>query len=489
MRPQSTRTRPGARPFARPAVLRGLLALGAGLLTGLDAQAMAVRTWIGQNNGSWSEDANWDGSNVSENNPPIGVPTEETGLTWITNGTTAVLDGSGDPGAVAFLMVGISEPAIQESGTPGESGYTEGAEGVAGPGGLTIINNSLSAAVIFIGGDSGALMTKPVASQPEFESPGTLTLDNALVNTSQFTVVGAGQDGHVTLGGGSLVTSGYGGASGTDGLRGIVFGREAFKMFGSFLGTPSDPGYDFADHPGESTLTVKAGNGGTPSHGVPGLDDGTNLIIAPVIVFSGNSTIDLEAGATLYLTSMADGSGELANPGITAFLDGATVRFNGTGADSSTRFISIGDLTLSYTEPQWNEELQRDVDVPVTMTLGVGDMLVLGMTTIGDGTTGKVTLELNDFAAGAYELVHATAIITITSDAESGEWFDNVTNDTIGDLFYLTGNSAEGAYVFVQDNSIWVQIVAIPEPATYAALAGLALLAWVARRRRRGNRA
>ncbi|AHF91811.1 anchor protein [Opitutaceae bacterium TAV5] len=459
-------------------LLRSLLALGAGLVTGLDAQAFASRTWIGQNNASWPEDANWTGSNGGGSGS-VGVPNADSGFVSIVNGTTAVLDGNGSPGVAPLLMMGISTPYVPESGTPGEEGYKAGSAGAAGTGGLTITDNQLSANAIFVGGDAGALLgllvpgESPVASQPEFESTGTLTLDNAGVSFDTAFVVGAGQDGHVTLGGGSVIQDGRnvqpGATNPADTPGMVVFGKEAMRVASLVLGGETGiPDHDFAGHPGSSTLTVKAGNGGTSWLG---LDNSLNAIIAPAIVFSGNSTIDIEAGATLCLTSFADGGESSPTSGVTQFFDGATLRFDGAGADFSTRFISIGDLTVSFTDSLWDEGLQDYVEVTVTMTLGVGDVLDLTHVT----AEGKLNVELTGFAIGSYELIHATGIVY-------GADYDA---SNLGTLFNLTGNSAEGARIYVQDNSLWVQVAntAVPEPATYAAIAGLTLLACAVVRR------
>ncbi|MDR1279232.1 MAG: formylglycine-generating enzyme family protein [Opitutaceae bacterium] len=148
------------------------------------------------------------------------------------------------------------------------------------------------------------------------------------------------------------------------------------------------------------------------------------------------STLELEAGATLGITGFTTTqTGAHINGGATLVFDGAEA------IAGTTVFIDI-----------------------------TGGALDLGTLT----TDTKLNVELNNLAAGAYELIHAAGGIGYSGDT-------GITAGNIADYITLTGDSAGELNVYIEGNSLWVGVtVAVPEPAGYATLAGLALLAWVA---------
>ncbi|MDR1281367.1 MAG: hypothetical protein LBK99_11170 [Opitutaceae bacterium] len=111
--------------------------------------------------------------------------------------------------------------------------------------------------------------------------------------------------------------------------------------------------------------------------------------------------------------------------------------------------------------------------------------------TIWDFVSGKTAINLNGFQAGAWELISG-----ITGD---GEWSGAYMGDdehaysiyalfedgSVDHLIDYTGDNALAATFYLEGGSLFVSLTAVPEPATWATLAGLALLAWAALLRRR----
>ncbi|MDR1280853.1 MAG: hypothetical protein LBK99_08525 [Opitutaceae bacterium] len=207
---------------------------------------------------------------------------------------------------------------------------------------------------------------------------------------------------------------------------------------------PSDKGVTFASI---GTVTVNTGASG---------------IQAGEFLFMANSVLTLNAGASLALAT-AGTRGELTGTtGHAMFMDGATLVFDGDGATGSTDFITLdADGTLDFTYVTTDGQNGFVLPVPA-------------------GGFAGLAVDASHFGLGEYELIHATSILYGDKGA--------MTADNLTDYITLGGSDNAGeAYLFIRDNSLWLAVTqgGVPEPAAWAALAGVVLLAYAALRRYR----
>jgi hypothetical protein len=162
---------------------------------------------------------------------------------------------------------------------------------------------------------------------------------------------------------------------------------------------------------------------------VEGSDSGNKLTMESGGILLTDTTVNIDAGSSLYIHWGTIG------------LSGNTIlNFNGNSES--------GSLGPGY--------------------LGAGSTLTF------TDFTGKINLNLNNVPDGDYSLL-------------SAESFSGITPDGLFAAITVTGDSASRAEVYVSEefDDLRVKISSVPEPAAFAAFAGLAILAWALTGRRR----
>ncbi|MBI2512677.1 MAG: autotransporter-associated beta strand repeat-containing protein [Opitutae bacterium] len=192
-----------------------------------------------------------------------------------------------------------------------------------------------------------------------------------------------------------------------------------------------------------------------------------------ILVLSGTNSI---AGATALNAGTLRVNGSLTATAVTV-ASGATLAGSGT-IGGATEFLSGGILapgnspgTLTFTDG-----VTFDAGAILDFELGTAsDLIRVSGGTLTGPTSGTITLNFSDsggFTAASYTLVDFSGATTSSFDAS-----DFTLGSTIGGYTYqlsLAGSTLQ----------LVATASAVPEPATYAALFGLAALGLVARRRR-----
>lgn len=401
--------------------------------TGVEAKAFASRSWIGQNRDSYTGIGNWadtDGQTTTD------IPSDTTGMTFITNGTTAVVEAGSTPPEIRTIEIMTLDDSYNRSGL--------------------ILNDNLTVSLMTV---VGGHETNPLYGN------GHIAINNGVtLGYGGCIGVGVGANGRMELNNSSvraiananldtfLADSGV-----TPGV--VAFGNESARLLTDALNT------------------INSSNGGTDPQPVPDLGkrgeslllvSGHSTIEASAVHFSGNSKTylglsqddegSLLVGSATLSIDVASGQGQTA--GNVYFYDGAAILL----APGSSIVLGEG-MTLDLTNVSAaTSEIDPDTQLPAT----------------------GISLGLVNFSDGAYELIHATDIVFGT-----GFGADNF-NDLFSLMFATTDESGgvspsdgEG-YLYMQNGSLWLNVgtAAVPEPATYAALAGLALFVYALVRRR-----
>ncbi|EIQ00614.1 PEP-CTERM putative exosortase interaction domain-containing protein [Opitutaceae bacterium TAV1] len=436
------------------------LALAAALLLApADAHAFASRTWIGQDGGSWMEVKNW-----KDDNQPGTPPTEPPGVTsspmttFIDNGTTAVLDHE-ESIAVGLLGIG-TDPAVTSVGRT--SGLILNSD-LATLGTLVGITSYEGEKVFGLGGGPGYLEVNDggrlgigIGIATGVGADGTVALNNGTIQAYQLDLASSNPDDPPYNG----MTPGV-----------VVFGNETLRLMKQAgLIPPPKEGPEIPDD--------ILGNSGSSQLWV----SGASAIEASSVHFSGNSVTFIGFDPRLQTAGGSATSPVVANTTLT--ISHTTVY----GEESGTVSFYDGAAVI------FTEGAKLVLDEGMTLDLS---HLSAASATLDEKTglpaTG-LTLALLDYAIGSYELIHATDLLF-----GNGYSTDNL-NDLFTILFATSGveTSESGNHwttwedltktgrLYYRDNALWLEVSAVPEPATYAVLAGLALLAWAALRRRRG---
>jgi hypothetical protein len=187
------------------------------------------------------------------------------------------------------------------------------------------------------------------------------------------------------------------------------------------------------------------------------------IAFAPIAAFAQNfngvtvvdSTFSLLNGATAVTTGTTDARFGIWNSGTSTFTP-----FYGTVYSASNDGYA-GDPFGSF---------------EIFLTLGAGDN-----TTIASGSALAVSISLRPYQSN-YE---ATATEAILIDSGWTAPLFSLSAENSKEYFFTANTTAvKGQYSFNGGNEI-INLTAVPEPSTYAALAGVAVLGLAALRRRR----
>ncbi|MDR1283537.1 MAG: hypothetical protein LBK99_22355 [Opitutaceae bacterium] len=193
---------------------------------------------------------------------------------------------------------------------------------------------------------------------------------------------------------------------------------------------------------------------------------GSGATLSSISVFQFLGTIEMAAGSHI-----SQPSGSITN-GIYGWQN---LIFDGNGQEGANAWISTPALAMISL---------AEIADPDTNLL--------------PGFTGPWNnIELNGFGEGTWSLISGiSTLIDYSTMNEGGEDARGTIDLSLLNMITLSGDSvanakAELGMVFDEATDTYtlsVTISAVPEPAGYATLAGLALLAWVAMRRYRGVR-
>jgi fibronectin-binding autotransporter adhesin len=208
-------------------------------------------------------------------------------------------------------------------------------------------------------------------------------------------------------------------------------------------------------------------------------------------IISGTGALTKSGAGTLTLTGTHTYTGAtfvnagtlLVNGSLaaTALTVASTATLGGSGTLGGLATLSSGAILAPGNSPgtiTFSQGLTLNTGSILNFELGTtSDLIrVTGGTLTGPGTPGGVTLNLSDsggFSAGNYTLInYATATGTTQFGADSFALGTTIPGYTY--TFALAGNALQ----------LTATASAIPEPSTYAALAGLAALALAAHRKR-----
>lgn len=454
------------------------------------------------------------GSNATQSSASL----TGTGSSWTNTGTLTILGYGGGAGATFTLGTGASFSSsglitLGGGSASGAATITQTGGTLTASGGLTFGTGTttyhLQGGTLQIGGTNGIQATGTYTFDL---SGGTIqvtgsnlttsvnaTLANATTTTFDTNSLNATWSG-VLSGSGSFTKSGTGtltlsGNNTYSGTTGVNTGTLA-------LGN---------DNALSTSTALHIGNSGTLAVGTSYAQAGS---------LSGSGAVTFNGGA---LTIGADNtdtafSGSLSGPGTFGKVGTGTLTLSGTGAETST-IIAGGKVILANTSGQ-SAVGTNALSVGTTGTLaGTGlvsssTSMIQGVLAPGDSTVGSLTftnaltlantaiLQLNLASASSYDQLILggtfTAGGTLSVDLLNGytptagatfQLFDltNPITGTFGTLNLATldtGLSWDTSQLY-STGTLAVTTSAVPEPATYALLIGVATLGVVAVRRRK----
>lgn len=316
--------------------------------------------------------------------------------------------------------------------------------------------NSGSIVVGHLGGASlnisgGRVTTSDLSTGAIFAgltSPASITLNGGILETGQVRK-GGDRAANFTFDGGLLRLTGNQSSL----FSGFPSGTVSLSSGGGTIDTQAFNVASAASLSGSGALT-KTGSGTLTLSGANTYTGATNIQAGKFVVNGtlANTAVTIHSGATL------GGSGNIG--GITTLLSGATLAAGN----------SPGTLTFT-------NGLTLEADSILDLELGsLNDLIVVSGGVLTGPSDGTVTINLTDaggFAAGTYTLIDATGTSltsVVGTDFVFGAMIEgyDYSIDFVDSLLVLTAAA-----------------IAVPEPATVSALAGLAVLGLAACRRQR----
>ena len=465
----------------------------------------------------------------------------KTGASSLTLNTANTFTGG------AFINQGtVSAIAAGAFGGSGRdvTVMTGAAVNLGSVGGLTYSNNfNLAGSALTLGGSGGAVIT---TAGNTVSGPVTLLGDTTIGNSSTNGTISGKISGDYNLsaiGGLTLsnTTNDFTGNFGVNGVGAALGGNPVTVKLGNNDVIPNGAGkgnvYISGGASGIATLDL---NGKSETiNGLVSASTLANVRITNTNATSSTLTLGDNDQTAVFSGTIVDGTGTVAitkiGAGVQTFggantytgntnITGGTLALSSTGSISSSASISVASGTtfnvsaVSGYAVASGQTLRGAGSVTGAVTAGSGatiaggvDASTLGTLTFSstlDVSLATVSLKLNSLA-GTADLLVANGLTlggaTLSlSEIGSGTWtgastFTLVNNTDLtsisgtfasqpeGSTISLGGNIFTISYLGGSGNDITLSVAAIPEPSTYAFVAGLAMLGLAVLRRRGGK--
>jgi autotransporter-associated beta strand protein len=464
-------------------------------------------TWVPTGGGSWNSSANW--TDGAGNGIPNAAGDQAT-IASLNAASTITLDGSQ---AVGTLQLNDSGNGITINvGTPTNSRLTFDNSGAGAS--LTAITSSTVTHFLGVGVDLNDNLTVQNSGTGGQLRIGSLAGLNLNANT--LTVIGGGVNilSAISGVGGSIVKSGTGSATLSGTLANTYSGSTTVSLGTLQLSKQNSaiaiPGALIVSGAGSAVTIANSGNMISDSSSVS-LTLGTlNLggFTETIGSLSGASgTVSLGAGAlTVGDSTSTSFSGTITGTGTLTKQGSGTLTLAGTAANtfSGLTTVNAGALTLGKTAGVNAIGGNLTVNAGGTVQLAAANQIPDTATmTLNGGTfaAANQSESINDLALSASSIITLSSDATASSLTISGSathsagvltingWDQSATRDQI----FITGTASPAFLANVTFTGFssgamlsGTELTPVPEPETYALIAGLGLMAFAAYRRRRG---
>ena len=240
------------------------------------------------------------------------------------------------------------------------------------------------------------------------------------------------------------------------------------------------------DITGNSTLTIRGGGWADFK-----LIDGENST-AKLFIEKGSSLIATGAANLSLIGSHSNAANSVVVADIAGYVSMKELDLRGGGSSTVGTMNIFGSAEVHGTKYLWNGNstinfVMTDIAADKVFTSTSSGVTSLLNITLFESTAGKINIDLENFdvdgtfAPGDYSIALITA-----SDAIYNEALIELLNaDKMGGIWSLNG-SDESEWLTWDGNTLYLNVTAaVPEPGTYACIAGAIALAIAAYRRRR----